>query len=368
MQVRRKFIIAFLIVSVIAVYDVVQTGVTSFGRVFDQTFGQVDTSPIKEVPDVPPDYEVRRELQPVPGTNRVVVDKTYGRLEVFETESDQLMAEYVVKTWGPGDGERYARAVELRWVQEDGVSRLVLERPSSLPSRIRDALIEVTLKVPEGLELEVAHIGDANVTGLSGTLALDHSSGNARVARVRGPVMISSRFSRLEALDIGDRLDLAHSAGQVVVRGVDGPVTGSMQFGDITVQSVSGDVEMSVSQGSGMFGRIGGEVKLSAGFGDVTLEDVAGHIGLDVRMGAAEVSNLTAGADLSVQYGDIEVSLAEGGGWYVEGVAEMGGIETPFGLDRRTTAGTRVEVSGVIGDGAHALNIDARQGSVRIVQ
>ena len=339
---ETRLIAGFALLSVIAVWDMLQSGPSSFGSILDQTAWQADWD-VQREPARTPDYTRTAALDPQEGVRSVVLDPTVGNLEIVPSESEAVIAEYTVRIWGSGDAESLARGVELRWEREAERLRLRVDRPQSLPAGIQLLRLDVRLAVPRGVDVAATHRGSASVREIAGSLVLEHEGGSATVQRVQGPVTVKSRLSQVAISQIGGDLTLEQSAGQMTVREVEGSVTGAMNLGELTVVGVSGSVDV------------------RGNYGEVEIAAVAGSVTLDMAMGEASVNGLKQAGDLAIRFGDLEVRLAGEGGWKVDALAEMGDIRSNVDLERRQR-GTRTELSGTLGDGSHPLRSVCSKG------
>lgn len=369
MSFKRTLIIAFVVLSVVAVWDVTTSGPRSLGARFVEFADLSEEAPIR-----PPDAQARRALEPVSVEGGVVaVDEMPGRLEIGPSESDEVRAEYTVRVWGDGtqaaaeQAAALANEVAVAWVRDGEQVRLVLDRPVELPNRIAQLHVDVVLSVPDGIEIVAEHTGDAVVEGISSAVRLQLTGGEALVRQVQGPVTIAANRAAVSLSHIEGEVAVALQGGSVDVRQIVGPVEGSVNGGELVVEDVQGDVTFQLSQGFSRVTRVGGDLTLTGSIGEVRVGDVAGDLAIDYRFGAVRAANVTGSADLSIDMGEMEVTLAGEGGWSIEAVAEMGEIETPLQLDREKSY-MGVTYAGTIGDGAHQLTLDVRRGTARLFQ
>lgn len=348
MHWKRGLIAAFALLSLIAVWDMVRSGPSSFGSILDQTAGQIDWDAGGE-PVRAPDYAHTVALDSQEGVRSLVLDPTVGNLEIVPSETGAVSAAYTVRVWGSDRAEAVAREVQLKWERTGERLRLAVDRPERLPPGIQLLRLDVRLAVPQGVAVAATHRGSASVRQIAGSLTLEHEGGSATVHGVQGAVTVKSRLSQVAVSEIAGDLTLEQSAGQMTVRAIDGSVTAALHLGELTIMGVRGGVDV------------------RGNYGEVEIAAVEGNIKLDMTMGEASVSGLKQAGDLAVRFGDLEVKLAGEGGWTVDGLAEMGEIRSNVDLERRQR-GSRTELRGTIGDGTYPLTIRVQQGDAQLIQ
>lgn len=337
MRLKRTLIALFALLSLVALWDMTTSGPSSFGSIFDQTLGQIEQHHGR-MPARTPDFEERRELDSLSGIGSLAVDGTSGRLEIARSESGEVTAEYTVRIWqrsnsaaSAEESASLARQISVFWEREGDRARLKVERPGALPAGIARLLVDVRMKVPEGMILSVAHSGEAFVHGVSGTVRLDHSGGSAVLQDLEGSVSVESRFSSLAIHRVRGPVQVEQQGGVLDLRQIEGRVDGRIRLGGVDVEGVTGDVTLSVDRG------------------------------------ASRVAGVRGDIDLAGKYGELKVFLEGEGGWRIDAVAEMGEIETDLALEH-THSGVRSELSGVLGDGAYGVKIRVEQGVASIAR
>jgi hypothetical protein len=143
--------------------------------------------------------------------------------------------------------------------------------------------LDLTLRVPAGLRVEIEDgSGPLEVRGVA-SLRLDDGSGEALVQEIDGDVSIVDGSGSLRVLDVGGALRVRDGSGEIELRDVGGPVTieedGS---GGIDIQDVRQGVTVR-SDGSGGIDvrRVAGDfVVEDDGSGGVHYADVGGSVRL----------------------------------------------------------------------------------------
>ena len=199
---------------------------------------------------------------------------------------------------------------------------------------------DVTIRVPDGGELEVEHsVGKVVARNVDGQLELATGSGDVTVDATRGRLAVATGSGDVRLLSVeggeievatgsgdvdgercrGESVDIATGSGEITLAEIEAHrievATGS---GDVKVRHVSAD-SVEVGTGSGdvtlAFDRMGGgDVSIGAGSGDIDLDFPPG-IGMDVhaetRRGDVDVQ--VDGADFTTREDD-EVRFIVGGG------------------------------------------------------
>lgn len=376
MKLRRTLIIAFAVLSALAVWDMVASGPDRFEN---RMFVYVEFSDgIGRVPARPPDLQETRSLAPAAlegsdgagAARTVTLDPMMGWLRVGPSAGGEVTAEYTVRVWTDGSrgaAERaadVARAVTARWLREGESLRLALDRPARLPGGVVQVWVDVQLGLPEGVELVASHTGDVVVEQVSGGVRLENIAGRVALRQVQGPVAVTGRGVDLSASQLQGPLRLDLRGGRAEIEQVEGTVTGAMHYGALKLEDVRGDVDLTAGQGLAEVRTVRGDVTLRGGYGETRVSGVAGHVSVDQRFGSARVE-LTGPADLAIALGELEVTLARTGGWTVDAVTEMGDVSTALPLAREQS-GASGRVFGTVGDGSHPLKIQVNRATARL--
>lgn len=366
MSLRRTLIIGFVLVSAIALIDVLFIGPSSFGRFIDDAVKDTDRFGGESART--PDYTQEGTLPAQSGVRRLEVGPMRGaNLTLARSAGDQVEVKYTLRVWGRGELQVVADTVEIGWAREVDTVRLDMNRPQSLPAGVQRLQVDIQLAVPDGMDVVINHSGSTRVEGLKGKVELNHASGTAVLRNIEGPIVATGSLGSMEIADITGDVHVEHSTGRLIVRAIDGTVTGSMRMGELEVTKVTGDVSMSAAQGKATVQDVGGDLELKGGIGEIIVADVEGRIKLDASMGAVEVRGVKATTEISVEFGDVEVSLARDGGWTVDAAVETGEIESDWPLTLEET-GSRQTLKGTIGDGTHPLTIRARQAQLHLIR
>jgi hypothetical protein len=142
--------------------------------------------------------------------------------------------------------EEVLRALDLRLEQrESGLLRLVVELPDNYPAYTAD----VTVLVPEGMDLDVSDgSGDTWIRDV-GAVAVVDGSGDLDIDQADGDVVIVDGSGDILLSNVAGDARIEDGSGDMTIKYVDGTVTVTDGSGDVTIRSV-GDVVM-IEDGSG---------------------------------------------------------------------------------------------------------------------
>ena len=146
------------------------------------------------------------------------------------------------------------------------------------------AYIALHVRMPAKLAVDIdGNSGDADVRNVA-ALTFKASSGDLRVDKIAGPLVVEVSSGDVKGGDIGS-LDVHRTSS-----------------GDFTLRDVHGDVNV-VRSGSGdlSFDTVGGSVSVgSVGSGDVSARHVTGNVSVD-SIGSGDVNVDTVGGNFSVR-------------------------------------------------------------------
>jgi len=164
--------------------------------------------------------------------------------------------------------------------------------------------LDLEVRVPKGLALEVEDgSGNVEIAGV-GSLELEDGSGGIEVSDVAGNLEIDDGSGEIEVRGVGGDLDIDDGSGEIDVRGVTGSVEVEDGSGSIGIEDVTGSVAI-VEDGSGEIrirnvkrdvvvrrdgsgsirvGHVGGDFTVEHdGSGSIDHEDVEGRVSVPSR-------------------------------------------------------------------------------------
>jgi DUF4097 and DUF4098 domain-containing protein YvlB len=165
--------------------------------------------------------------------------------------------------------------------------------------------VSLDLQLPRYVSLPsvVAGSGDVTVTGMSGDLRVECSSGNVQVSNVGGVVVNAGSGDVLIEGASGAAFVDANS-GNVTARGVKGDLTIKAGSGDARVESVGGSVDATLASGNLTLKSAGGNVRVAAISGDVAI-DGAASVDIENASGNITLTRVTGDCDAKTASGDV---------------------------------------------------------------
>jgi DUF4097 and DUF4098 domain-containing protein YvlB len=202
-------------------------------------------------------FETTRALNlPAQGIKRFEIEAGAGSLTVTGREgltAIEVKAEIVARHVGDEDMDGFLKdRVELSLEKRGEVAVLV----SRVRDRIRlfsfgdDAVINLTVSVPEDMPLEIDDGSGNLVVEDVAAVKIDDGSGSIRVDRIAGEVKIDDGSGGIEIDDVKGDVSVDDGSGEILIRRVGGTVTIDDGSGSIDIKDVEKDVRL-VRTGSG---------------------------------------------------------------------------------------------------------------------
>jgi lia operon protein LiaG len=216
-----------------------------------------------------------------------------------------------------------------------------------------EAWADLRVEVPAGKSVEIREaVGEADVRGVQGSVALDIGSGAVTATGVRGALALETGSGSVTVSDVDGELNVDTGSGSVEVTGVRGPAV-MIDTGSGTVTGT--DIESP-------------SVHVDTGSGGIRLERVSSaDVSLDTGSGAVNVELLERVDNLMVDTGSGSVTLylPSGLGAEIEAETGSGGIDVEVPVQIRSVK--RDHLLGRIGDGRGRIDIDTGSGSIRLL-
>ncbi len=306
-----------------------------------------------------------------------------GEVEIVRGSGSQVQVQVMR---GGADGDRIA----LETIQVDGREALVLRYPddrivypeigrnSRTQLRVRgdgtfgdgswgrgdrvdirgsgrgmEAWADLRISMPAGSDLRVYQaVGQAEVTGVDGTLLVDTGSGGVRARSSSGELDIDTGSGSIWVEEFMGDLNVDTGSGEVEISAVEGR--------DILVDTGSGSI-----RADGITAR---ELEVDTGSGSVTLTRVsAPDVMVDTGTGEVEVELMEDVDRLEVDTGsgEVVIRMPPGVGAEVEVDTGSGDIDVDIELEVREVR--RSYLRGIIGDGRGRIRIDTGSGGIRLI-
>jgi DUF4097 and DUF4098 domain-containing protein YvlB len=222
--------------------------------------------------------------------------------------------------------------------------------------------------------------GPVNVSARFGTVTLrnaakdvrvDNANGAISLQDVRGGATISTTFGRVDALGVKGGLRVSAANGPVKVSDVDGVVYLKTSFGPIEADRVRGPLTAENSNGAVRATTVGGAATVTTSFGPVLVRGVDGRLDVRNRSGSVEAwptvrTGTCHDVMITTSFSAMAVHLPETG-YALAARTTFGKIQTELPI---TASGSLAgnAVSGTIGRGGCALQLNNASGDIRILK
>ena len=217
-------------------------------------------------------FEATMEATSSVGSGGLVVDDAAGRLAVVGVEG---LNRVEVEATACASREEWLEELDVSLEADGGSLRLETSYPdrSSWSGGDR-AHLDLQVRIPVGLSLDVHDAsGSISVEG-SGSLRIHDSSGSIRAERILGDLIITD------------------GSGSLVVAKVTGDVDLEDGSGSITVSEVGGSVTVEDGSGAIRISRVGGSVLIGEdSAGSIRVQDVEGDFTVEGDGGRGSISH-----------------------------------------------------------------------------
>jgi DUF4097 and DUF4098 domain-containing protein YvlB len=180
-------------------------------------------------------------------------------------------------------------------------------------------VVNYDVTVPEGARLSVSGTsGDAEVVGMTGSVAVTLTSGGVDIRDCRCPVEAATTSGDIDVGSVRADVDLSATSGAVSVIDVRGCVVAGVTSGDVHCQDVDGDLTLNGSSSQISAVNCRGAVEIGSSTGDI---EISGHRGA-VRVATsegyvnAEIVDLEGGScEITTSNGDVDLALGPRGSY-----------------------------------------------------
>lgn len=202
-------------------------------------------------------YETTKNLNlSVEGIDTFEIDSGAGSLEIRGIdglEEIEVTAEIIVKGKSEKRREEFIEKNMKLSLKKKGNKAILVSgfKESSLFSSFRQKVINLTVKMPKNLDLDIDDgSGGINIEDLTGDLKVDDGSGSIDIENIKGNVNIHDGSGDIEVRDVSGDVSVNDGSGSIHVQYVEGSVTVSDGSGSISVNDVEKDVHIK-NDGSG---------------------------------------------------------------------------------------------------------------------
>jgi hypothetical protein len=216
--------------------------------------------------------EPRQAEEDAAGATLVRVEAKAGSLRITgEAGLDKVLA----RGTACAEDQSALEKVQLRVDRSGDEVRVVVEMPEGWGS---GGALDLELRVPEGLAIEVHDgSGETEIDGVA-SLVLEDGSGEIDVTGVAGDVRIRDGSGEIDLIDVGGDVSIHDGSGEIDVRDVEGSVALEDGSGEIEVEDVRGSVTVEDDSSGGIeISGVGKDVLIRRdSSGGIRVEDVSG--------------------------------------------------------------------------------------------
>jgi hypothetical protein len=216
--------------------------------------------------------ETRQDEVDAAGATLVRVDAKAGSLKIMgEAGLDEVQA----RGTACAENQSALEKVQLRADRSGDEVRVVVEMPEGRGS---GGALDLELRVPEGLAIDVRDSsGETEIDGVA-SLVLEDGSGEIDVTDVAGDVRIRDGSGEIDLIDVGGDVSIHDGSGEIEIRDVEGSVVLEDGSGEIEVEDVRGNVTVEDDSSGGIeISGVGKNVLIRRdSSGGIRVEDVGG--------------------------------------------------------------------------------------------
>jgi len=234
------------------------------------------------------------------------------------------------------------------------------------------ALIEFTIEVPSGFDVEVSSgSGDVQVTSIEGGCGVYGSSGDVFLKSVGGGVFVEVSSGDVEVVEVAGDVRILSSSGDATIRGAGRSVHLVASSGDMEAHQVNGDATVELDSGDFVIRGCKGNVESHTASGNATMKGVLGSVRAIASSGDVSLDVFPVGDKeflVNTASGDVNVMFATPAnyGFMLDVSTASGSIEGD--LDIRLDKVSRRVLRGVVGSGQGRMTIETASGNIVIYQ
>jgi hypothetical protein len=315
---------------------------------------------------------------PAAGLRAVRVENARGLIEVRRGEPARVRLTALKVVRAPVESRRdLAREMGVETQVRDGVLEVRVRYPQGRALRISfwdvmrgvespRAEIRLELEVPPGFAADLRSAsGDLRTAGLDGAQTLTTTSGDIGIEDAGGPVEARATSGSVDATGLR-AARLTAVSGDVVVDGVRGPLQARTTSGGISVRgaadslrldSVSGDIRIDAAPRGLTAGTTSGEISARSVQGVLRLSTSSGDVVVHAAPGLAR-------AEIGSVSGDIAVEMPAGLGATIDLSTSSGALDAAVGLEVQSV--TRHALRGTVGDGRARVQLKSSSGDIQV--
>lgn len=225
-------------------------------------------------------YEKEKELNlSAAGIESLEADCGAGYLKIngeAGLKQIQVKAAILIKGLDMDDAEFFVKdKITLTLEKRGSRAVLVSKVKSSLFKKPKSALINLDIRVPKNLSLDIDDgSGSIEVANMDGNIEMEDGSGSMVLEKIVGRVSIDDGSGSVELFSISGDIKIDDGSGNIKAEGIKGNLKINDSSGEIKVNDISGDVDVNDSSGDINITEIRGSVLVDDGSGGIYIDGV----------------------------------------------------------------------------------------------
>ncbi|WP_438445030.1 DUF4097 family beta strand repeat-containing protein [Gorillibacterium sp. sgz5001074] len=351
---RRLLLLTSVVVLLaLSILDVSFRKEEVFERFFHQFVNEEKMDAVREArPEVTVESRSQAEY-PSQGLSSVALLKTGGNVEVTRSEDATIRLDAHIQATASDEAEAGRRrdTVQIKGETRDGQLTLTPVTASGKPVDSRNITIDYTLRVPDGLQLN-----------------LENRNGTVSIRGLRGNADVTAGYGLLEIRDTAGNLSLKLEGGSVYLSRITGNVKLDNRQSRLTADHIQGSVSLDSHLGHNDLAEVKGSVTGKIGQGSARLRDVTGPVELEGENTDLHLEGIRGNMKLSNEYGDTTLLLSEKEGYSLDAALRGGRLHTalPFPAEKRENEEADTRLKGTVGAGTWKTELNTRFGDLYI--
>ena len=334
------------------------------------------------------DYPVEAKT-PIGNAKRIVFENPRGNIKVTgsDTADVAVNGHKSIRAYSRNDADKTDKTTPLEIIPQG--DHLLIRTNQDHASERQEISDDLEVSVPRSVSVEArGHVGDYEISDVTGDLELGSDRGDARLSRIDGNVRLDiARSELIRAIDLKGRLDVQGRGSDIELENIGGQVTingafnGSLDFKklakplqfegtrntELSVQAVPGHINMDLSEFNGT--DLVGPIRLVGNSRDIRIEQFTQSLELENQRGDVELHPgklPMPSIDARTGSGRVELVLPEKATFQLDATAEHGEALNDFGAGiQQESNGRTATLKGKVGDGP-TLHITSSRGSIAV--
>ncbi|MCX7745804.1 MAG: hypothetical protein N2645_02790 [Clostridia bacterium] len=244
------------------------------------------------------------------GKDKFVIDSSRGNIKIIKGMSNKIEvdANIIIKN----NDEAYAKTVAdaLIELNESDDLRLIskAEQYSNNQNKIQNIRMNIIIKVPEKMNLEIANkFGDLNVEGIIAAAKINNAHGNVEVRYMGGDLSVENAYGNIKIDNIKGKTEINNQNGSTEVKRIGSSLLIRNAFGEVKVEDVKGNADVSNSNSPIYIKQVDGDVILDSEYSEIVLSNIKGSVKAKGNNGNITAKNMDGDVKILNQFGGIEL-------------------------------------------------------------